>query len=187
MQRNPAAKDQGFTPCSLVDFAKRNMKFRGEDLAGEHLAQPVTLADLKESWCRAAGQAEEWFSKMPVRDCGCLFLNSQGQPFSPDPTSPDLPAIPRHYGSLRGAWPKVPTLLPGPCLEEVAPSGQMKNCQLPITNCQLPILEVIQPGFSMAPGFSNWQLVIGIWQFLIISLRQLFVAKTAQGSKQVIR
>ncbi len=47
-------KDEGFTPWSLVDHAKRNVKFRQEDLDSEHLTKPLRLPDLKEAWPKPA-------------------------------------------------------------------------------------------------------------------------------------
>jgi len=41
-------KDQGFTPWSLLDLARRHVKYREEDLQSEHLTLPLRLTDLKE-------------------------------------------------------------------------------------------------------------------------------------------
>jgi hypothetical protein len=100
-------KDQGFTPWSLLEHAKRHMKFRQEDLAAEHLSKPVSLKDLKESWLKAVSQAEELFPRLPAGDVGCLFLDTAQRPCTPDPSAADFSRVTRHFGSLRGAWPKV--------------------------------------------------------------------------------
>jgi hypothetical protein len=99
-------KDQGFTPWSLLDLAKQHVKYRHEDLAGEHLARPLALADLKDAWLRAVAQAEVLFPALPAADLGCLYLDESGAPYTPDPQSADFAAARRHFGSLRGAWPK---------------------------------------------------------------------------------
>jgi nucleotidyltransferase AbiEii toxin of type IV toxin-antitoxin system len=101
-----SAKDQGFTPWSLLDHASRNMKYRQEDLEREHLTQPVRLTELKESWLKASGQAEEWFGRLPAADVGCLYLNDDGTPFTPNPADPHFAKLRRHFGTVRGAWPK---------------------------------------------------------------------------------
>ena len=98
-------KDQGFTPWSLMEHAKRHMKFREEDLAAEHLVHAITLPELKSAWLAAASQAEELFAKLPVADVGCLYLTTSLAPFTPDPTSPEFHAATRHFGSRGGAWP----------------------------------------------------------------------------------
>jgi hypothetical protein len=100
-------KDQGYSPRFLLDQAKRNVKFREEDLAREHLARPLRLTDLKAVWLQAAEQAEAWFDKLPPADLGCLYLDRSGNPFTPDPASPDFAGVVRHFGSVRGAWPKL--------------------------------------------------------------------------------
>jgi hypothetical protein len=98
-------KDQGFTPRSLLDFAKRHMKFREEDLARENLARPITLVELKEAWLKAADQAEHLFARLPLAEVGCLYLTPSFLPVTPDPASPDFAKLSRHFGSIRGAWP----------------------------------------------------------------------------------
>ena len=100
-------KDQGFTPQSLLDYAKQHMKFRDEDLASEHLSRPILLTDLKAAWLNAVTEAEAWFSRMPPQDVGCLFLNETLSPFTPDPSHSNFPSVLRHYGSIRGAWPTM--------------------------------------------------------------------------------
>jgi hypothetical protein len=99
-------KDQGFTPYTLLEFAKKNMKFRAADLAGEHLVTATTLANLKEKWMSAAGAAEDWFAKLPATEAGCLYLDKNLTPFSPIPGSAEFVQALRHFGSLRGAWPR---------------------------------------------------------------------------------
>ena len=100
-------KDQGFTPLSLLDFAKRHMKFREEDLAGENLTEPVTLCEVKDRWLTAAANAEALFAKLPAAEVGCLYLNNRNNPVCPDPRNPDFPGLARHFGSLGGAWPSL--------------------------------------------------------------------------------
>src|SRR6202034_3931759 len=63
-------KDEGFTPRSLLEFGKRHMKFREEDLARENLARPISLVELKEAWLKAVEQAEQLFARLPVAEGG---------------------------------------------------------------------------------------------------------------------
>jgi hypothetical protein len=102
-----SGKDQGFTPRSLLDFANRNMKFRDEHLARENLHRPVSLVDLKTAWLTAVNQADLLLARLPLQEVGCLYLAPDFTPVTPDPASPDFPKLIRHYGSIRGAWPKV--------------------------------------------------------------------------------
>jgi hypothetical protein len=100
-------KDQGFSPWSLLDYAKRNVKFRDEDLASAYIAQPLSLPGLKEEWMQAVLQAESWFPRMNAADVGCLFVRADGSPFTPTPADLQLPQTMRHFGSLKGAWPSI--------------------------------------------------------------------------------
>ncbi|MCI0640072.1 MAG: nucleotidyl transferase AbiEii/AbiGii toxin family protein [Gemmataceae bacterium] len=100
-------KDRGFTPLSLLGFANRNMKFREEDLKRENLAKPTTLVQLKESWLKSLALAEQTVAAWPANDLGCLYLNDQGVPFTPNPADPGFDKFTRHFGSVHGAWPKI--------------------------------------------------------------------------------
>jgi hypothetical protein len=101
-----AGKDQGYTPRSLLDFAKRHMKFREEDLSRESLAKPVSLIALKEAWLQAADQAERLFARLPLAEVGCLYLTPSFAPMTPDPSGPDFSSAIRHYGSPGGSVPR---------------------------------------------------------------------------------
>jgi hypothetical protein len=100
-------KDQGFTPWSLLDHASRHTKFREEELMSGHLARPLGLTELKEAWLRAVAQAQELFAKLPAAEAGCLYLDQNSVPRTPDPTHSEFPTLIRHFGSVRGAWPTV--------------------------------------------------------------------------------
>jgi hypothetical protein len=100
-------KDQGFTPASLLDFAKRHMKFREEDLAGENLTGPMALCEIKNHWLKAAESAEALFATLPADDVGCLYLDNRNNPVSPDPRNLEFSSFVRHFGSVGGAWPRL--------------------------------------------------------------------------------
>jgi hypothetical protein len=102
-------KDQGYTPWSLLDQVKRNTRFREEDLASGYLAQPATLTlpDLKRQWQEAASSAEQLFPRLPAHEAGCLYLDQTGAPVTPDPDSAEFAGLVRHFGSVRGGWPKL--------------------------------------------------------------------------------
>jgi hypothetical protein len=38
---------------------------------------------------------------------GCLYLDHTGKPICPDPAAPDFPKLTRHFGSVKGAWPRI--------------------------------------------------------------------------------
>ena len=45
--------------------------------------------------------------KLPVTERGCFYLDPTGKPVCPDPASPEFPKLTRHYGSVKGAWPRI--------------------------------------------------------------------------------
>ena len=107
------AKDPGLTPELIVDWASRGNRFRPEDLAEVRLTQHVNLPDLKRSWLEALREARELISKLPIADAGCLYLDRQGKPVTPDPDDASFSKLSRHFGSLKGAWPRIVEDRPG--------------------------------------------------------------------------
>jgi hypothetical protein len=100
-------KDAGYTPSLLLDQTNRHSSFQESDLKGENLARPVDLRELKKQWLAARERAESLFARLPEEELGCLYLDPSNNPVTPEPGSPDFPRLKRHFGSLRGAWPKI--------------------------------------------------------------------------------
>jgi hypothetical protein len=100
-------KDPGFTPALLLDQTNRHSRYQESDLKGENLARPVDLRELKQQWLEARARAERLFELLPAAELGCLYLDPENKPVTPDPCSPDFPKLTRHFGSIRGAWPKI--------------------------------------------------------------------------------
>jgi hypothetical protein len=100
-------KDQGYTPALLLDETNRHSRYQESDLLGEHLVRPVDLKELKQQWLNARARAERLFEQLPAEELGCLYLDAQHNPVTPDPGSPDFPKLARHFGCVRGAWPKI--------------------------------------------------------------------------------
>jgi len=71
------------------------------------LLEPVTLPQLKERWLEASSAALELIARLPLNEVGCLYLDRTGKPVCPDPAGPDFPKLTRHFGSLKGAWPRI--------------------------------------------------------------------------------
>jgi hypothetical protein len=102
-----AAKDPGMTPEFIIDWAARGNRFQLEDLVEVRLEKPVNLRELKPQWLSALAEARELISKLPPEELGCLYLDPKGQPVTPDPQAPDFKKLTRHYGSVKGAWPRI--------------------------------------------------------------------------------
>lgn len=100
-------KDQGFTPVFLLDQMNRHSRYQESDLQGEHLARPVDLRQLKQHWLDARARAEHLVEQLPAEELGCLYLDTEHNPVTPDPARPDFPRLTRHFGCVRGAWPTI--------------------------------------------------------------------------------
>ncbi len=100
-------KDPGFTPALLLGEANRHTRYQECDLKGENLARPVELRELKQQWLAARERAEHLFEQLPAEELGCLYLDANSEPLTPVPGSPDFLKLTRHFGSIRGAWPKI--------------------------------------------------------------------------------
>jgi hypothetical protein len=100
-------KDPGFTPESLIDWMRRHAVFRPDDLLALATTHPVTLQILKKDWLEASESALELVLRLPMEEAGCLYLDSQGMPSCPDPGSPEFFKLTRHFGSVKGAWPRI--------------------------------------------------------------------------------
>lgn len=101
-----AGKDPGWTPELILNEAVRTARYTQADLDTVPLVQPVTLVELKQQWLAALKSARELIQKLPPKDVGCLYLDAKGQPFTPNPDAPDFSLVHRHFGSLKGAWPR---------------------------------------------------------------------------------
>ena len=102
-----AGKDGGLTPELIVDWARRTTKYRIEDVEELKMNQPVDLRALKVRWMTATEEAEALFKKLPPAEMGCLYLDSTGRPVCPDPEAVEFAGLTRHFGSVRGAWPRI--------------------------------------------------------------------------------
>ena len=97
----------GFTPQFVIEEAQRNARFPTSDFLKLDLIQPLDPVELKRQWLASVRRALEWFPRLPPEDVGCLYLDAQNRPVTPDPESPEFPRIHRHFGSVRGAWPVI--------------------------------------------------------------------------------
>lgn len=102
-----SGKDPGLTPWLVLDLAKRNVKYQPEDLAKLQLAKQTDLQQLKQQWLVAADAAAALFDRLPAEEMGCLYLDATGKAVTPDPASAEFANLVRHFGSVRGAWPRL--------------------------------------------------------------------------------
>lgn len=100
-------KDEGYTPALILDLTNRHARYQDSDLKGENLVRPVDLQVLKGQWIVARERAEALFAQLPPDEIGCLYLDPENEPVTPDPTRPDFAELIRHRGSVGGAWPRI--------------------------------------------------------------------------------
>jgi len=102
-----AGKDPGLTPELIIDWAKRSTRYTPEEMQQVQLSAPPDLRAMKPALLLAAEQAEALFLRLPMAEVGCLYLDAAGKPVCPDPATPDFLKLTRHFGSVKGAWPRT--------------------------------------------------------------------------------
>lgn len=100
-------KDQGYTPALILDQTNRHARYQESDLKSENLAHSVDLRQLKRQWISARARAESLFDRLPPKKFGCLYVDNKNQPITPNPDDSGFATLTRHFGSHRGAWPKI--------------------------------------------------------------------------------
>ncbi len=100
-------KDPGFTPGFLLEQAGRHVAYTQADLDRLHLREPLDLRSMKRDWLAALDAARQLVEALPADEIGCLYLDSQSRPATPDPGATGFGDLVRHNGCIRGAWPTV--------------------------------------------------------------------------------
>jgi hypothetical protein len=102
-------KDPGFTPLSLLELLKRHGRYRPEDFARLHLAEPFDLANAKQTWLAALAEAEGLARERPPEETGCLYYSTAVGKFvvpQRDASLADQGIVP-HYGAPLGVLPRM--------------------------------------------------------------------------------
>jgi hypothetical protein len=102
-----AGKDPGLNAEWIIDWGGRQARLQGQDVSQLRLSQPVDLRAMRLRWMQASEEALALIDKLPVTERGCLYLDAGGKPVCPDPSAPEYPNLTRHYGSVKGAWPRI--------------------------------------------------------------------------------
>lgn len=100
-------KDPGFTPDFLLDHAGRHAAYTQTDIDRLSLRQPLDLQILKKSWLAALANARTLITALPASEIGCLYLDAEKNPTTPQPSTSSFPSLIRHRGCIRGSWPTV--------------------------------------------------------------------------------
>jgi predicted nucleotidyltransferase component of viral defense system len=102
-----AGKDLGMNPRFILEEARRTAHYTGADFSAIKLRHTLDLGRIYTVWRAALADAERLIDCLPANEVGCLYLNEQNVPVTPDPASPNFPKLKRHFGSVRGAWPVI--------------------------------------------------------------------------------
>jgi hypothetical protein len=100
-------KDPGFTPEFLLQQANRHVAYTQADLDRLQLAAPLDLHRMKAQWIGALEEAGRLVTALPAEELGCLYLDANQQPVTPEPNANSFTDLTRHYGCIRGAWPTL--------------------------------------------------------------------------------
>jgi hypothetical protein len=99
-----SAKDEGYTSNLIMQELRRNSRINPVTLGEVTLAQPETAITLKADWLARFAAAEKLIATIPPEPICCLYLDRNGQPARGEVFDPSW--VP-HYGSVKGAWPKI--------------------------------------------------------------------------------
>lgn len=100
-------KDPGLSPLFILNELVRTSKYRPTDLDDVKLARPVSVVELKQKLLGAVRDGENLIARLPASDVGCLYLDATGNVVTPDPEAAGFAGLTRHFGRLRGSWPRV--------------------------------------------------------------------------------
>jgi len=100
-------KDPGMSPLLILNELTRHTHYQENELGELRLAQPVNLLELKLRWIKLMRQSERLIESLPTEEVGCLYLDATGRPLTPNPSDSDFSRPIRHYGTLRGSWPRA--------------------------------------------------------------------------------
>ena len=102
-----AGKDPGLTPELILDWIKRHTIHSRGQIEQVKLAQPLDLVQMKQEWLQIVSDAESLVAHLPMSEVGCFYLNTDGKPVCPNPDSSEFAKLTRHFGSVKGAWPRI--------------------------------------------------------------------------------
>jgi hypothetical protein len=101
-----AAKAPDLTPELIIDWAARGNRFHADEVENAGL-QIMNFRDMKGRWLHALSEARQLIGILPPEEMGCFYLNQHGQPLAPNPDAPEFKKLTRHFGSVKGAWPRI--------------------------------------------------------------------------------
>lgn len=101
-----SGKDPGLTPELLLNEASRHAIVRPEQIASLQLTKPASPIEIKKKWLEALAEARLIVDQLPTGELGCLYLNAAGIAVTPPLDSSERLLLTKHFGSVRGTWPR---------------------------------------------------------------------------------
>ena len=102
-------KDPGLSPLSLLELLKRHGRYRPEEFARLHLAQPFDLGSGRQAWLAALREAESFARERPSDESGCLYYSEERGDFvipAPEADLGEQRVVP-HFGQPGGVLPRI--------------------------------------------------------------------------------
>src|SRR5436309_3498366 len=90
-----------------IQLSKPHTFHSPEQIKQVTLNRPLDLVCLKREWLQIIEESEALVAKLPLNEVGCFYLNAGGNPVCPNPESADFSKLIRHFGSVKGAWPRI--------------------------------------------------------------------------------
>ncbi len=117
--RSPASFVAGATVLHCQPDSPRisrdiDVRYSPVEVAEVQLSRPADLGQMKRDLLQATAEAEKLFSRLPMPEMGCLYLDNAERPVLPDPGAPGFSALTRHFGSVGGSRPTAPRRYPSP-------------------------------------------------------------------------
>ncbi|NJK92725.1 MAG: hypothetical protein HC904_13410 [Blastochloris sp.] len=101
-----AGKDDGLNPRFIIEEMSRVQRYPLGSISQFQTREPLDATVLKKIWIGALHGAIELFNTvLEEAPYGCFFLDQTGRPVCPTPET--LPRLTPHFGSVRGAWPRI--------------------------------------------------------------------------------
>jgi hypothetical protein len=97
-------KDEGYTPDLIIQELRRNSRINPASLDDLKLVHPGDAVAIKAELLACFASAEKLITTIPPEPLGCLYLEPSGQPARGDVFDPSWVS---HFGSVKGAWPKI--------------------------------------------------------------------------------
>ena len=101
-------KDPGLTPSSLLDLLRRRGRYQPEEISRLDLASPFDLVAAKTIWLEALDQADDFVSRRPAEELGCLYYLKREERFVTPTHETELESqgVCVHFGSPGGLIPR---------------------------------------------------------------------------------